>query len=544
MTAGIVQRQSLVKIVDEIARSRPHSVYGYFPRSSSGYKDGFYKLTYRQLANAVNGLAWWMAAQLGKCTASQTLLYVGDNDFMQNIMLLACAKTGYKLLLVSPRNQLESLRSLIEETKCEICLAANLQAPFARLVQEAQPMLAFQTPALQNLADQRFPQFPYNSGFEDIKDDPVVILHTSGTTTLPKPVVYTNDWVAAYIASLQLQPDQNDLDQDLKVFNMKGVRFLIMMPPYHAANIFCTSFIAPALQTTIIIPPAKLPICMETFLEAIQTLDIDVAFVPPHFITQLATNEKHLQILETRLDTLISGGGRISDTHGDIVSSRVKLVTLYGATETGSIPEFDCSVTRRDLWNYIRPHSAAQWEFRPYRDTGEKNVYEAWIIRGDHESSQPVFKLFPNVSDYCTRDLFVPHPELQGYWKWSSRIDETICLSTGANVSPAVMERGLIQDPTINAALMVGNGYARPCLIVEPHKPCGNSKEKEDYVLAIWRSVETMNSRYFPDHRILKEYIIVTDENKPMARSLKGIVQRKMTISLYEAIIQGLYDSV
>lgn len=41
----------------------------------------------------------------------------------------------------------------------------------------------------QWFSEEKAPDFPYNRTFEEAKWDPFVVLHTSGSTGLPKPVV-------------------------------------------------------------------------------------------------------------------------------------------------------------------------------------------------------------------------------------------------------------------------------------------------------------------------------------------------------------------
>ena len=91
------RKQTLVNIVDGLAKVKPHKVYAYLPISPTGYEKGFRKLTYRKFANAVNGLAWWLTTQFGKSQSFEALTYVGPNDFLHNALILACVKTGYKV---------------------------------------------------------------------------------------------------------------------------------------------------------------------------------------------------------------------------------------------------------------------------------------------------------------------------------------------------------------------------------------------------------------------------------------------------------------
>ncbi|KAI1347444.1 hypothetical protein F5Y01DRAFT_295125 [Xylaria sp. FL0043] len=59
------QYDLLPHIVDRVARDAPDTPYGLWPISSMSYEEGYQTITYSQLANAVNGLAWWLAEHLG-----------------------------------------------------------------------------------------------------------------------------------------------------------------------------------------------------------------------------------------------------------------------------------------------------------------------------------------------------------------------------------------------------------------------------------------------------------------------------------------------
>lgn len=52
--------QPLVKILDGMARVRLATLYGEYPISPVGYNEGLRRVTHGQLANAVNGAAWWL----------------------------------------------------------------------------------------------------------------------------------------------------------------------------------------------------------------------------------------------------------------------------------------------------------------------------------------------------------------------------------------------------------------------------------------------------------------------------------------------------
>lgn len=83
-------------IVDRRARERPDQAYGLWPVAQASYETGFHTITYAQLANIINGLAWWIVKHVGPPeTGHPVLTYVGPNDVRLTAMILASVKAGY-----------------------------------------------------------------------------------------------------------------------------------------------------------------------------------------------------------------------------------------------------------------------------------------------------------------------------------------------------------------------------------------------------------------------------------------------------------------
>jgi hypothetical protein len=89
--------QLLINMLDGMARVRPASLYGQYPISPLGYDKGLRNITHGQLANAVNGAAWWLTERLGPGKDFQTLCYMGWNDIRYVAFLLGAVKAGYKV---------------------------------------------------------------------------------------------------------------------------------------------------------------------------------------------------------------------------------------------------------------------------------------------------------------------------------------------------------------------------------------------------------------------------------------------------------------
>lgn len=91
------KKQLLNNIVDGMAVTRPESVWAKVPRDEQGYDSGFRKITYRDMANAINGVAQWLVAELGSSTTFETLAYVGPWDPRYIFILLGAVKAGFKV---------------------------------------------------------------------------------------------------------------------------------------------------------------------------------------------------------------------------------------------------------------------------------------------------------------------------------------------------------------------------------------------------------------------------------------------------------------
>ena len=91
------KEQLLNHVVDDIARENPELLYAELPVSPTSFDAGFRHVTYRDFANAINGMAWWLTCTLGPGGNFETLAYLGPNDLRHNILVLGAVKAGYKV---------------------------------------------------------------------------------------------------------------------------------------------------------------------------------------------------------------------------------------------------------------------------------------------------------------------------------------------------------------------------------------------------------------------------------------------------------------
>lgn len=90
-------RRLIPTLVDQIARSTPEKPYFSIPNSPTSVELGFRTVTYLDIANAANRMAWWLEEKVGPSQNFHPIAYVGPQDIRYAILTLASVKAGYKV---------------------------------------------------------------------------------------------------------------------------------------------------------------------------------------------------------------------------------------------------------------------------------------------------------------------------------------------------------------------------------------------------------------------------------------------------------------
>ena len=275
-------------------------------------------------------------------------------------------------------------------------------------------------------------------------------------------------------------------------------------------------------------------------VDGLKHVKADAIFLAPPFLEQIAKSPDMSSFIMSNVETVTYGGGDVSQWSGDAIASKVKLFNFNGSTETGSFPLLRPSdrFPFKD-WKYIHPHPAAGIEFRP----SLHGQFEAFIVRNtSFENEQPVFKLFPHLKEYPTKDLWTPHPSQKNLWAYRGRADDTIVFKPGYMCDPIFMEQHVSQHSEVRAALMAGTGRSQPALIIEraDDQPSSPTTEQE-LTERIWPIIDEANQTYKMGCKVSKSHILYTNLLQPMRRAGKGTIQRGPTLELYQDALDALY---
>lgn len=533
------QQNLLPSIVDHLAENVPDSVYAEFPRSTTTYAEGFRQITYREFANAVNGVAHWLHNTLGPSKNFEVLAYIGVNDLRYTAVVLGAVKAGYTILLISPRNSIAAQLSLCNSTQCTKLVSPKPKPSAAINLLEQSDLGDLTIPDLETLIDVEHPHYPYPKTYEQARNDPLLIIHTSGSTGIPKPLVYRHETAARNFEMLSTSPSDGYTSQD-RMF--QGKRVVSMMPPFHGAGLASFLFNAIPFGTVYISPlPSVIPSAHEV-TEILRHTTADATLVVPSIVLEFAQSKNLLDFAAEHLDLILYCGGDLPQAIGDIVTQKILLRCQYGASEIGLTPQLLPTPYDRNDWKYVCFPSCMGFEFQPAAD----GLSELVVKRDSAlQSTQPSFMIFPDQDEYRSRDLFRPHPKHPYLWAWTARADDIIVFLNGEKTNPISFEQHIVaQNEEVSAAIIVGSQRFQASLLAECTEDLVTIADEAAFIERIWPSVEEANQMTPAHARIEKAMILPLDRRHPTIRAGKGTIQRAATLQLFAKEIEQLYQNV
>ncbi|KAL4748747.1 hypothetical protein BDW72DRAFT_214572 [Aspergillus terricola var. indicus] len=530
----------LPRLVDYFALKKPSAIYAEYPKSATSYRAGFYQVTFQDLANVVNGLAWWLTETLGPGNGG-ILPYIGPNDLRYPALVLAAVKARYALFCPSPRNSPAAHRSLLQRLNCTKMLATEPRAPAVTATIEDNNLDAYNVPSVAELLGTTHPHFEFNKTQAEMAHEILCVLHTSGSTGIPKPIIWTHDFVRKHMKMGLLETPEGYENMDDWI---KGKRLFSAMPPFHAAGLAILLYWGLPLSLTVVCPTfVGLPTA-SALEEVIQKTGVNAAFVAPSLLRELSQSPQLLDFCSQNLDHILYAGGDLPQAVGDSIASKIRLVNRYGASEQG-LPIQLFSPAHRDPqndWRYIQFHPSLGMEFQQVT----ADEYELVVVRKPETEAHAVpFTVFPELQEYRTKDLWVRHPNPgnTNLWRYSARADDVIVFLNGEKTNPTSMEHYVMAaNADVTGALVVGAQRFQAALLVEiAGAPVLDASKQAALIEKIWPSVEEANAQSPAHARVDKAHIMFTSPEKPMLRTGKGTIQRAATLTAYSGELDALY---
>ena len=181
------------------------------------------------------------------------------------------------------------------------------------------------------LAEDNVAHYPYEKSFEEAAHDPFIVIHTSGSTGLPKPVTLYHGGLATPDAH-HFMPPLDGYDPEVFAPKSQGpTRIFASLPPFHVGHsslplaslqtVLCIdvniqiggmfgALLLPLFyQQTVIWPPTGRPVGPDMVDDLLDNVELDCCMIAPSVLEELSQSETSLEKLK-KVKYMEYGGGQ------------------------------------------------------------------------------------------------------------------------------------------------------------------------------------------------------------------------------------------
>lgn len=442
-------------------------------------------------------------------------------------------------LLPSLRNSDDGQTNLLQRTNCQHFLHSEGVDNHLKAFRQHPALRGHQIPTFDQLLLEGA-KGPYRNPAVDkrpyAQSEAVLVLHTSGSTGLPKPIYITNGWLATLDHQKHMDAPRGRLNT-LATYMTADEPLFTMLPFFHTMGII--TILKSLYSGPLVLPPPGRIATAELAIEILQAKKPWSGLFAPSVLEDLSASGEGLAALSA-LAFVFFAGAPLAKEAGDRIARVTTLASMIGSTEACFLASL-VSADRAD-WQYF------EWAAQAgvvMEDAGEgEGLCECVVKPVADPRYLGVFHTFPDAAEWRTKDLFEAHPTKAGLWRYKGRRDDVLVLSNGEKFNPVGFEKTVENHALVRGALVVGQSRFQPSLLVEPDWDRVEAAGRQDLAHLlddVWPAVEAAN-RDAPAHaQVWKNKIAFTKRAKPFLRAAKGSIQRRATVAAYDAEIDALY---
>ena len=386
----------LPTLVDQLAQEAPERVFCLSPKGTH-YADGIVSVTMPDLARAIDRAAHWLDETLGKSSNFETIAYMGPNDARYHILIIAAMKTGYKLMLPSLRNSVVNQLHLLDKTSWKALLHAH-STSVESVTKERSGLKAVEVPELSwFLRPEAVKTYLFTKTYAEAKDEPALVLHSSGSTGPPKPIIWTYSSIETVRSHFIPDVDDPQWKPWMQSLALNDLCFC-PMPFYHAVGMLCTLLENLLGGNTYVHPPADVATSTSVVKDVTDHFKLGWAVLPPSLLEDMAQLDSTLEIVD-KIPKMSFAGGPLAEGAGAILANHTFLISVMGSTESGVYPHAAPEFSEDFAWLRIKPDNP-EIEFH---DRGE-GQYELVMVKNPKLKFRRLaaFDTFPHDDEYAT----------------------------------------------------------------------------------------------------------------------------------------------
>ncbi|KDQ51272.1 hypothetical protein JAAARDRAFT_140530 [Jaapia argillacea MUCL 33604] len=534
---------TLPELIAFNARYNPDHTFGLQTRSGDGIPPRH--ITFLQFHEAVQRASSWLVhsgATLGRTQKDVQVPPVGillGSDIGIYIYMAALLRLGTPVLCLSARLTPVAIAHLLKVTSPSTLL---INGQVHRAAKETLSLLESDVQA----ESIRIPTFLDALGYEDLLNPdheglqglslpPVfedydrqaldaIIMHSSGTTGLPKPIYHAHAYPLIYAACHRL-PEQDEPFQ----FNVST------LPLYHGFGLLAPS-LALSVGMPFVLPPASVIPTARSTVAVLKSTNARSMLSVPSILEDILNLQDGSGLEALRqLDFVAIGGAPMKEPVGEeLVAAGVNLLNHWGATEIGAIATIQKIPPGYD-WHYLMPRSDIGLKFEPIDPSSPTSQYR--LIGQAPGWTSPFF----------VQDLLERHPSDPNQFRILGRSDDLIVLATGEKVRPTSIEKAVAEHPDVKDVLAFGDSQFSLGLLVEvaaAKRPVDLDQQEnlDAFLEELEPFLERGNSFMDKHGKISKEMLVFTrEEVKPLLRTDKGSLARKANYAAFDEEIRACY---
>ncbi|KIJ19149.1 hypothetical protein PAXINDRAFT_161353 [Paxillus involutus ATCC 200175] len=416
------------------------------------------------------------------------LLGISNIDYV--VTEMALYRMGYCVLFLSPNNSPPTIAHLLAVTNATHIIVQDMLLPSATaaLAHLADPasVTIINQPSSEIFSSHARTTNPANTRWDpplSWKDEfllPVSVIHSSGFTGYPKPIIATNK---AAVGNCKMN---------------FGLTSLTTLPLYHGhghSNLLRAWYAAKPLY---LFPTGSIPLTSANVIKLLaQAPDVQALYGVPLAIKLLTETPEGLDVLRG-LRIVTFGGSACPDELGDLlVSEGVRLVSHYGLSD---------------------------------------GTYELYVLDGWHT------KVMSNQPDgsYASRDLFVKHPTIPDAYKFIGRIDDTLVMVNGEKTNPVPIELTLRSSPYIADAVVFGAARTQIGALILPTE-AGEDYSHEEFARRVASVIALANAEAPSHSQLSTEALVFLPYGTVIPRADKGSIIRLRAYKEFEKMIDEVY---
>ncbi|KAL8778824.1 MAG: hypothetical protein Q9194_001781 [Teloschistes cf. exilis] len=494
-----------------------------FPKSERGAGD-FEFFTGQDLDRIIEHAArHYMNTKL-RVNDTRRVAVLGPTNIEWVANFFGLLRAGFAVVTLSPRISVQAIVNLMSETQCETVIHTD-SPQFVRTIAQVKDRAHVQAATMLRRADYDKPPTNEPAICRDIVKAEeakrmVVILHSSGSTGLPKPI-YTDH---RRYTGFRTPPAS------------RTTKEFMTLPLYHA---FPLGILPWKIYTrnTIYFMNANLPLTHDTITNALLAARPDIVYAVPYILKVMAERPESVDVLRS-CDQVLFIGSQCPDELGDrLVDQGINLGTWLGATEVGTVGSSVFRPPGDKEWAYLRIEASKMehiWT-RPVANNQFEFVYlKDYPLRVESNSDDP-------PESYYSKDLFSPHATIPNAWKYLGRLDDRVNLINGEKVLPLPIEGHIKRHPLIKEAVVFGVARPMPGLLAFRADGAKDLTD-EEFIKEIWPVVEEANQNAEGFSQIGQDMIVPLQAGIEYPQTDKGSMIRPQMYRIFEQEINDAYD--